>query len=104
MSDEDPVEQTPQEFEYRILKRTRYFYAENSYHVIKLNSCPGWTPWSEWQVFMTRRGNGRVYRSLSAARGVITTQAKRQGDAGWVRESEFRLQRRLVTPEWETIE
>lgn len=56
-------------------------------------------PSAEWRVVITQRGLGRPFRSLPAARGVMT-RARR---STWNRRYEYKTQWRPVTTEWSDV-
>lgn len=56
-------------------------------------------PSAEWRVVITQRGLGRPFRSLPAARGLVT----RQENSHWNRSYEFKIQWRPVTVEWNDL-
>lgn len=64
---------------------------------------------AEWQLVITNRGGGRAYRSLAAARGLVTQERKADERRQWRRANpipvhEYKIQRRPVTADWEDIE
>lgn len=69
------------ELEYRVVRRLRGL------------------PDAEWKVVITQRGLGRPFRSLPAARGLVT----RQENSHWNRSYEFKIQWRPVTVEWNDL-
>lgn len=70
--------------------------AELEYHVVRrLRGLPD----AEWKVVITQRGLGRPFRSLPAARGVMT-RARR---STWNRRYEYKTQWRPVTTEWSDV-
>lgn len=69
------------ELEYRVVRRRRD------------------DPTAKWTVVITQRGLGRPFRSLPAARGLVT----RQESAHWNHSYEFKIQWRPVTVEWNDL-
>lgn len=83
-------------YEYRVLTRHRRFLPAPTGAV--LGGPPTWTDWSEWTLLITGRGQGRSFRKLGSAKGVITSQRAYPNT-----EREYRIQRRPVTDEWENL-
>ncbi|MER7077933.1 hypothetical protein SAMN02982929_07191 [Saccharopolyspora kobensis] len=77
------------EYEYRLLHR-----AAGSDH--------------EWSQVYTNRGAGRPYRTLGAARGVMTREKTYNewvhGNNPAIPMQEYKIQRRPVTAGWEDVE
>lgn len=69
------------ELEYRVVRRLRA------------------NPDAQWSVVITQRGLGRPFRSLPAARGLVT----RQENSYWNRSYEYKIQWRPVTVEWNDL-
>jgi hypothetical protein len=86
------------DYEYRVLERRRYLRTEHDYAVEAGKVEPGWSEWSDWSPLITGRGQGRPFRKLGSAKGVITSQRSSQHI-----EHEYRIQRRPITTEWEEM-
>lgn len=63
---------------------------------------------NQWRVVHTNRGNGRPFRSLSAARGERTRQInqveRRRVGMNLKPAREFKIQKRPVEAKWEDVE
>lgn len=62
---------------------------------------------SEWYQLNTNRGQGRPFRTLAGARGVITRETKVEAQRPWRIKQwgpiEFNIQRRPVSTDWEDV-
>ena len=52
-----------------------------------------------WKVVITQRGLGRPFRSLPAAKGLLTRESR----GFWNREYEYKIQWRPVVTEWRDV-